>query len=92
MEQTKGVVVENERVSVLARQIETKVKKNSDVSTSASGVSFGKLLSTASFGEKIKLYLGWFFASLTGATLPLFFFFLGPIFDSFGPETDPKET
>ena len=50
------------------------------------------MASDATGGEKCKLYLGWLFAALTGAVLPLFFFYIGPIFDSFGPETTPEET
>lgn len=38
------------------------------------------------------LWTGWIFAGLTGAILPLFFFFLGPIFDSFGGTNTPEET
>ena len=30
------------------------------------------------------IYGGWFFAAVTGSILPLFFFYIGPIFDSFG--------
>lgn len=37
------------------------------------------------------LYLGWTFAALTGAILPTFFFFLGPVFDSFTINTTPEE-
>jgi len=32
--------------------------------------------------------LGWLFAAITGAILPFFFFFIGPIFDSFGGDPD----
>jgi len=37
------------------------------------------------------LYLGWLFAALTGSVLPLFFFFLGPVFDSFTIETSVED-
>lgn len=92
VETDKGGVVSNERIEVLARQVDAKIKQNSDLSTEAAGVPFSKLMSTATAGEKCKFYLGWIFAACTGAVLPLFFFFIGPIFDSFGPDTDPKET
>jgi ATP-binding cassette subfamily B (MDR/TAP) protein 1 len=52
----------------------------------------GKLISLASGGEKCKLIIGWIFAAITGATLPAFFFFIGPVFDSFGPNTSAEET
>ena len=55
-------------------------------------VSFGKLLSLATGCEKCTFIIGYIFAAITGACLPLFFFFIGPIFDSFGPNSDPEET
>ena len=55
-------------------------------------VSFGKLLSCASGGEKCKLIIGWICAAASGAVLPLFFFYLGPIFDSFGQGKTAEET
>ena len=47
-----------------------------------------RLLESADTSEKLKIYLGWFFAALTGAILPTFFFFIGPIFDSFSDGAD----
>lgn len=35
--------------------------------------------------------MGWLFAALSGATLPIIFFFLGPVFDTFTEETTPDE-
>lgn len=60
--------------------------------TKGDSVRFGKLISLADGSEKMKLYTGWFFAALTGATLPTFFFFIGPVFDSFGGDNDLDET
>lgn len=37
------------------------------------------------------LYMGWLFAALSGALLPVVFFWLGPVFDTFGPDTTPEE-
>lgn len=54
-------------------------------------VSFGKLFSVANGSEKCQLITGWIMAAITGAVLPLFFFFIGPAFDSFGNKT-PEET
>ena len=42
--------------------------------------------------DKCLMYFGWLFAVLSGAILPCFIFMLGPIFDSFGPSNDAKET
>ncbi len=47
-------------------------------------------MSTANGSEKCRIYIGWMFAAITGAILPLFFFFIGPIFDSFQFKT-PEE-
>ncbi len=47
-------------------------------------------MSTANGSEKCRIYIGWAFAAITGAILPLFFFFIGPIFDSFAFKT-PEE-
>ena len=77
---------------VLLRQIETKVSHDGTNTEKSAQVSFSKLISLASGGEKLRLYFGWFFASITGATLPLFFYFIGPVFDSFGPESNAEDT
>lgn len=37
------------------------------------------------------LYLGWLFAALSGSTLPVIFFWLGPVFDTFTESTTPDE-
>ena len=38
------------------------------------------------------MYIGWFFACLTGMVLPGCIFLLGRILDSFGPSNNPEET
>ena len=38
------------------------------------------------------LRLGWFFAFLSGAILPVFIWLLGDIFDAFRPDLDPEES
>lgn len=80
------------QTELLLRQVETKVKLEGKGTDNAAAVSFGKLISTATAGEKCMLYTGWFFAFVTGSVLPLFFFFIGPIFDSFGGAKTPEET
>lgn len=49
-----------------------------------------KMLIFASGLEKMTIYLGWFFAAVSGAILPVFFLFIGPAFDAFGTKT-PEE-
>jgi len=46
-----------------------------------------KLMIYASGAEKFAIFLGWFFAGISGAILPVFFFFIGPAFDAFGTQT-----
>ena len=84
------------RHEILIRQVESKIsldqtgKKDDD--DAASKMSFSKLYSSLSTGkERCMLYLGWTFAALTGSVLPLFFFFLGPVFDAFTIETSVDE-
>ena len=78
------------RSAVLARQVANKVDLEGKNATTAP-VSVGKLLSLATGGEKCRLYTGWAFAGLSGAILPTFFFFMGPVFDSFTVETTAEE-
>ena len=80
-----------DRSKILCRQVESKVEIEGQASSAAPMVSFSKLISLASGVDKCKLYFGYLFAILTGAVLPMFFFFLGPIFDSFSLETTPDE-
>ena len=54
-------------------------------------VAFSKLYEYATGGEKCMLYTGWLLAGLSGCLLPCMFFFLGPVFDTFTEETEPKE-
>ena len=83
-----------DQVDLLIRQVKNKVDLEGKGTEATSSVPFMKLLTPATAGEKTKIYLGWFFACLTGAILPFFFFLIGPIFDSFtptSPEQDPVE-
>ena len=75
-------------VDLLVRQVNNKVALEGKNSDDGGGVPLSKLLSVASTGEKIKIYLGWTFAGITGGVLPWFFYFIGPVFDSF---KEPKE-
>lgn len=78
------------RSAVLARQIANKVDLEGKNAKTAP-VPVSKLLSLATGGEKCRLYTGWAFAGLSGAILPTFFFFMGPVFDSFTVNTTPEE-
>jgi hypothetical protein len=79
---TGAVAHGDARFETLCRQIDTKTKlEGKDVDNEAA-VAFGKLMSTANGSERCRIYIGWLFATVTGAILPLFFFFIGPIFDS----------
>ena len=54
-------------------------------------IDLKKLISLGTRAERCTLYLGWFFSGLTGAVLPSFFFIIGDVFDSFGPESTKEE-
>jgi hypothetical protein len=38
------------------------------------------------------MYAGWIFACFTGFMCPLFYFLLGDMLNSFGPQNEPEET
>ena len=78
------------RSAVLARQVANKVDLEGKNAQTAP-VPVSKLLSLATGGEKCRLYTGWAFAALSGAILPTFFFFMGPVFDSFTVNTTAEE-
>ena len=82
----------DERTDTLVRMVNNKVDLEGDNLQAGPGVPFSKLFTEANGSEKCKLYMGWFFAALSGAILPTFFFFIGPIFDSFGGDNTPEET
>ena len=67
----------------MIRQVNNKVDLEGKNSDGSGGISFSKLLSVASTVEKTKIFFGWSFAAITGAVLPWFFFFIGPVFDEF---------
>ena len=81
----------DEKADTLIRQIQSKMDLEGKDSKTGTSVPFSKLLTEATGAEKCKLYLGWTFAALTGAILPTFFFFIGPVFDSFTEETTPEK-
>ena len=86
-----GAPAANEpRSAVLARQVANKVELEGKNAQTAP-VPVSKLLSLATGGEKCRLYTGWAFAALSGAILATFFFFMGPVFDSFTVNTTPEE-
>ena len=75
--------IDENQATVLFRKVETKHKLHAQ-STTSNMVPFKKLyVDNSTGGEKCLLYSGWFFAALSGATLPVIFFWLGPVFDSF---------
>jgi len=80
------------KTETLLRQVKSKVELEGKGTDNAASVAFGRLFRTANGVEKFKLILGWIFAVLTGSVLPLFFFFIGPIFDSFGQGKSSEET
>jgi len=80
------------KTETLLRQVKAKVELEGKGTKNSAAVSFGKLLSCATGWEKFKLVLGWVFAVVTGCVLPVFFFLLGPIFDSFGQGKTAEET
>ena len=82
----------DERTDTLVRMINNKVDLEGENTDAGPGVPFSKLYTEANGSEKCKLYVGWLFAAISGAILPTFFFFIGPIFDSFGGENTPEET
>jgi ABC-type multidrug transport system fused ATPase/permease subunit len=89
---TTGQAQGDDRADLLVRQVQNKVALEGKHTDNSVAVSLGKLFTAATGTEKCRIYFGWLFACITGAALPCFFFFLGPVFDSFGPETDPEET
>lgn len=50
-----------------------------------------KLISMATQKEKLMMIFGHIFAAFTGASLPVFSFLMGNVFDSFGPATSRDE-
>ena len=62
-----------------------------DNTDNSAQVAFSKLVGCANSREKTMLFIGWACAALTGATLPTFFFFIGPVFDSFGNGTSAED-
>jgi len=53
--------------------------------------SFSRLISLASPGDKIYLYIGVFAAVVTGCGLPSFAFIFGNVVDAFGGTQTPEE-
>ena len=51
-------------------------------------VPYSKLYSLASKQEKILMYIGWFFAAITGLGMPSFAFLFGDIMNAFGTQLD----
>ena len=83
--------IDENQATVLFRKVETKHKLHAQ-STTSNMVPFKKLyVDNSTGGEKCLLYSGWFFAALSGATLPVIFFWLGPVFDTFTETTTPDE-
>lgn len=65
-------MLQDDRLTVLKRQVDTKTSVLSQTSSSEQTVAFSKLISNATGGEKCVMYIGWVFAFLTGIGMPLF--------------------
>lgn len=87
--EVEAVKVHEEPHLVLMRQVENITKTQSAATKDM--ITLKKLISLGSPAERCTLYTGWFFAGITGAVLPSFFFLIGDVFDSFGPENDDDE-
>ena len=88
---TGKVAPSAKREDVLIRQIESKIALEGENTSAAAAVEFSKLVSLATPMEKLQLWIGWLSALISGAALPVFFFYIGPVFDSFTPTTTPEE-
>ena len=55
-------------------------------------IDFKRLWSVATGQEMCMLRIGWIFACLSGAILPVFIWMLGDIFDAYNPTSDAEET
>ena len=66
--------------------------KAAKAAAEANMVSLKKLISLGTSAEKCYLYFGWVCCAIVGATLPCFIFFIGPIFDAFGPDQSEEES
>lgn len=89
-------VAPEERHEVLLRQVEMQCNTFGEAAGSkaaaAQNVTMGKLLSLGTGGEKCVLYIGWVCAALTGLVLPMFIFFIGPVFDAFAPGEEAEDS
>lgn len=91
-EKTPLAEINEAQAEVLFRKVETKAELEAqNAAASKKMVAFSKLYEYATGGEKCMLYTGWLLAGLSGCLLPCMFFFLGPVFDTFTEETEPKE-
>lgn len=66
--------------------VKTRVQQDGHATEAKGEVPFSELISLATGSEKCMLSAGWFFACLTGATLPTFIWLIGDVFDSFAPD------
>jgi hypothetical protein len=72
--------------------VDAKVGKLEEETFDPSTMSYSKLYTYASGGDKIYFWLGLVSAVLCGLGLPSFVFLIGDIIDAFNPNSSPEET
>ena len=80
-----------ETAELLLRQVKNKVDQEGKNVSSDSTIAISKMLKEATCFELFRIIVGWICAAATGACLPMFFFYLGPIFDEFGQGSTAEE-
>jgi len=83
----KRLVLDEEKLAILKRQIESKCSSTGASAQTGEETSFSRLISLASSSDRIYLYIGVFAAIITGCGLPSFSFIFGNVVDAFGTQT-----
>lgn len=78
-------------MQVLIRKIDQQISLKGQSTSPKEVVTYGKLMSLATPAEKTMMVFGHIFSAITGASLPVFSFLMGNVFDSFGPATSREE-
>ena len=76
---------------MLIRKIDQQISLKGQSTSPKEVVTYGKLMSLATPAEKTMMVFGHIFSAITGASLPVFSFLMGNVFDSFGPATSREE-
>ena len=76
---------------MLIRQVDSTInRERTGTNQIGPSVPYSKLYSLASKSDKTLMYVGWFFAAVTGCGMPSFAFLIGDVIDSFDPyKTSP---